>query len=851
MTRAWWRGGRSNSLPGLSSARTWKPGLEPLEDRCLPSFLAPSFLYTGNSSPTGLLVVDVNRDGIPDLLTSASAGTVGVQLGNGDGTFRTPLISAAGYNAHGPVVADFNGDGIPDVALRTDNVAVLLGNGDGTFRPGNPVNIGALPLSLAVGDLNGDGVPDLVATCFPPGGPTTVVVLLGNGDGTFRALPLVVPGGFYPGGVGVGDLNADGNPDLAVVAGNSIDVFLGNGDGTFRTPVSYPTLADSTPPAIVDVNGDGVPDLVTLYGNSSLVAILPGNGDGTFRPYYTVGTGAYVAALAVADLNGDGIPDLVTGGGGSFFSNGAVRVLIGNGDGSFQSPTPYTAAGGIQALAVADVNGDGKADCVALDSYAIGILFGNGDGTLRTVTSLSVGSRPQSAAVADLNGDGIPDLAVPTNESNGTVSVLLGNGDGSFRPAVHYPAGAFPEVVRVADLNGDGIPDLAVPNSSTNRVSVLLGNGDGTFRAPLSFLTGFEPLDLAVMDLNADGKADVVTADYRSGTVSVLLGNGDGSFQAPTLYASGAFPESVTVGDVNGDGIPDLAVANSGTYSYYQDATITVFLGNGDGSFKPAVPFFAGPGPRAVVMADLNGDGKPDLAAADDASGGGGVAVLLGNGDGTFRMPTFFAGLGPSSLAVGDLNGDGIPDLVSSTTFGPVSVLLGNGDGFFRPSLDYYAGVHVYSVAVGDVNGDGAPDILAANFDSSSVTVLFNAADWHSPGTLRASSPALRNATRAQPLVWSPDMLDSVRGGTSLVGALLLPAPSPGLSSGETNRFPEEGYDSRTVSEAETSSQGVWLERRAQPPLGDVESRLVSGPLESIPCIYGLSVSAPAMGLLE
>jgi len=274
--------------------------------------------------------------------------------------------------------------------------------------------------------------------------------------------------------------------------------------------------------------------------------------------------------------------------------------------------------------------------------------------------------------------------------------------------------------------NGLAVPTGLVSFLDASNGNAVLGSASlSSVTSGLSFLnmqsllTGNEPASVAVGDFNGDGKKDFAVTNLLDDTVTVLLGNGDGTFAAASTPATGVDPESIVVGDFNGDGNTDLAVANSA------DSTLTILLGNGDGTFTPAASPSTGSNPQSIAVGDFNGDGIADLAVANRSDNT--VTVLLGNGDGTFTAKSVSPATGntPVAIAVGDFNGDGKADLaVANDSDNTVTVLLGNGDGTFTAGTSPATGNSPESVIVGDFNGDGQADLAVANSADNTVTVL-------------------------------------------------------------------------------------------------------------------------------
>lgn len=406
----------------------------------------------------------------------------------------------------------------------------------------------------------------------------------------------------------------------------------------------------------------------------------------------------------------------------------------------FANAVTYDTGGfGAEAVATADLNGDGKPDLVVVNACGgdsscaggtVAVLLNKSNGTFDTaVTYGTNGWLPQALAVGDVNGDGKPDIIVANNctsnpgtascSTDGNVGVLLGNGDGTFLPAVAYDSGGFLAVsVAIADVNGDGKPDLLVVSrngssavgSGDGTVAVLLGNGDGTFRTAVNYDTRAHQSEaVAVADVNGDGKPDLVVANMcqvgtcdlagdLSGSVSILLGAGDGTFTETANYTSlAAGTNALAVGDVNGDGKVDIAVSSSceGTDDVScGNGAVGVFLGNGDGTFQYSAGYdIFGVGTGTVRIEDVNGDGKPDLvvsavcATADGctsaSSAPSAAGVLLGNGDGTFQTAQYFGSIGYSygstpGLGAADLTGDGNVDLIVTSPCADASCSTGS-----------------------------------------------------------------------------------------------------------------------------------------------------------------------------
>jgi hypothetical protein len=599
--------------------------------------------YDTGSAVFQVALGDVNGDGKLDIVTNE----VAVLLGNGDGTFAAPS-AVPGSGSNSVQLVDVNGDGKLDIV---SSGSTRLGAGDGTF---GPENFFGRSNPVLVGDLNGDGIPDLVLGKLNVGSQDdqSVTVMLGKGDGTFG------PGKTYPLGgtfldlaaLTLVDLNGDGHLDLAasIIAGPNnqprIAVLLGKGDGTFAAAQSYPSRLTSFHLVAADVNGDGHPDLITVddaAGRPSRAFVLFNRGDGSFAVQPDDALTDSPLTVTLADVNGDGKLDAAAVGvhiDASTAFHIEVSLLLGNGDGTFAPATsfPLPAGTGADWLTFADFTNDGKPDLLLGANTNFGQTFelllypGNGDGTFGSPRTLPLPAQAASFAVGDIDGDGNRDLVIGL--FNGTVLIYFGHGDGSFSaPTALRPPDNVP-LVALGDLNGDGKLDLATADArgflpgGSSRVSVFLATPqlDGSLLFPRTDYDAGFTNHLALGDVDHDGHLDVVTIgsiDAQHTGVTVLLGVGDGTLKprvvTPVVNLVGPADPfmPLTLADMDGDGNLDLIFANGGNQNRLN--SVSLLLGNGDGTFAPPRDFAVGQEPGSLAVGDLNKDGELDFVTAN------------------------------------------------------------------------------------------------------------------------------------------------------------------------------------------------------------------------------------------
>jgi hypothetical protein len=669
----------------------------------LPAQSGPGVRMTG----TYVNLSDLNHDGKLDVVASAyiynnsgamQAGTLYNMsfLGNGDGTFQSPIVGATAYTngatgLRGVVVADMNNDGKPDAvaAIWVYNsvtgfysVYLSVGLGDGAGHFGS---FGAATATNSVAgsyyadavmvamDVNGDGKLDVLWTARTG----SLYVSTGNGDGTLQAPNVTLSNASNIGSFTLGDYNRDGYLDIAIFVDGLVSIYAGQGNGGFAiSPLSQyaSELAGSQPTLAQDFDGDGTPDLIIVSPFRNQLSFLKGYGDGTFlaaplvipqnassvQPNNTESP-LYINVDAAGNWYGDGKMGLLAEeiSGGSDYLDYALQ----NGKGGFNFTRILNLSQTSNVTAIepitADFNKDGRDDFILTLSTGIGLGLSNGDGTItrtRATFPVSFVCGLSYAATGDINNDGNLDM------------VVAYEGDSSCSQTSTVKSGFF----------------------------VLLGDGTGNFTTTYTAF-GSSLYTVKLADLNRDGKLDLVLDDVSSGlpAISVIPGDGSGVFKtgnAKRILSGGGTQNAMLLDDFNGDGIPDLTVLQSGISGATGNTQkgILTMAGNGDFTFQSPQFVYRGAAGINEVYTDFNQDELPDLVVNVGVGGIvlGGVAVFPNLGNGTFGAPVMLqspatsGGQTTSLLLTGDFNGDSAPDIVLGVGNGYVpNVFIANAAG--------------------------------------------------------------------------------------------------------------------------------------------------------------------------
>ena len=580
------------------------------------------------------------------------------------------------------------------------------------------------------------------------------------------------------------DINHDSHTDIitADYTSNDISVLLGNGDGTFETARSFP--AGSSPTALVvgDWNGDGRLDVAVVdAGADPGVTILFGNGDGTFysgpNDFYPVQSGT--TAIAEGDFNGDGALDLAV----ADQNSSDVSILLGNGHGGFTltQSIPLAVPGFPVAIAAGDFTGNGRIDLAVADQFndSVSILEGDGLGSFVALPPVALGGTPlfdQPIALVAGNFSGhqsrILDVAVVTLSALGdpaSVSVLLAQGNGIFAAPqlISLETEYNPSSMTVGVLVGGSALDLAIVDSDSGDLSLIAGDGAGGFTPmpPVHIDTPGSPFAIAVGDFTGDGRSDLAIATQSASAVAIELNQGNGRFIPPG--AVGFAPHNTPlVADLNGDGLPDIAITTGAGDILFRQG-----LPNQPGAFDS--PVTVNPGdPSRDIAAVITNSGT--FLASVDATDNAVSLFRFANGKwGLARtLPT---GIAPAQIVTADLRGNGEDDLViRNAGDGTLTIYLSDHNGGFLPAITLTVGPGISDVSVADVNADGLADLLLANQTGGLVEVILNQGDGRfSPPMFYRAGDGLSALVAATDT--APAALVSQEGTVGVVAAALDP----------------------------------------------------------------------------
>lgn len=760
-----------------------------------PRFPAPRFDLPGGSGQQ-VALADVDGDGVLDVGAPLWTHGWGLSRGRPDGSFGPVEENPSPIARYLAEFADVDGDGdldaitgayqfIPGLA----GVQALLNDGDGHFTPSFSAITGKIPESfdpLAVADYDGNGMADIAVVRANGAASAEIVVFLASGGGNFTGPVSYAVTAGHSGVCEAGDLDGDGDVDLAVVLTSPqarVAAFLNQGNGSFVAGPVTPGFPFNPEWSfqLADVDDDGRLDAAFHEESAPVMHVLPGQGDGSFGADVVVNLPVVAASLKLSDIDGDGLPDAVVS------SSKSVVTLRNLGGFGFVTQERLCVEE-VTRVMVADLDIDGRLDILANNQHeaCAAVLLQRTDGTHDSASRYATMGNLTGATAVDLDGDGRLDV-VETHSVPPSVRVLLQEPDGSFDVLQDLPTASAPQAL-IGLLDADATPDLVV--SSGTSFTVALGLGDGSFGALSSAVTGGS--DLQLVDLTGDGELDLVGwYSFLGNKLRVMTGDGAGGFTGPTDWTSVTTMGEIGAVDLDGDGDIDI-VAGSGSSI---DGPLTKWINTGGGGMIQTafVPVLTAPSSE-FLFGDVNGDGDADMLAQPGM-------LCLGLPGSDFGAPVALPGpMLQGATALADLDGDGAAEIIVAEPSRAYLHVLQYGGSLSTSSC----GRDAAALCVADMDGDGLSDIVTPTTDGFVTIVTQLPASPFSDlghalagtegdpvltgaGTLEPSTPVAFRITNAAPFSSA-----SLIVGFSLLelpfkGGVLVPTPSLVLPPLPTN----------------------------------------------------------------